>query len=375
MLDGQQEEVRLSRWPPTSRRRPAVRRRRPRDAAAARSRRGRAGSPRTCSSRRYCVLFLGFVPLPAVYGIWISLHDYDFLLPRQPWVGLQQLHRPVHSRRSRDAQRVLAQHGGHRASSRSCSVPFLVVLPLGVAMLLNRRVPGPHVLPGGVLRAVRAGRGRRRRAVPVPARPQHRRRSTTTCTRSASRATSRGPPQLPWAWISLVAMTVWWTLGFNAIIYLAGLQDISPELYEAADGRRRHGVAAVPQRHHARAAAGAAVRAHHHDPGLVGQHVRSGVPRHPRARPAQRDPDGDHVHRPGCGLRRVPAWVRRRRWATSSCSSCCSSACINFRLFRQTGGVMTATASTRPHVGTVARQRGTPRPAAPADCARRCCSG
>jgi len=30
-------------------------------------------------------------------------------------------------------------------------------------------------------------------------------------------------------------MTVWWTLGFNAIIYLAGLQDISPELYEAAE--------------------------------------------------------------------------------------------------------------------------------------------
>ena len=28
---------------------------------------------------------------------------------------------------------------------------------------------------------------------------------------------------------------MWWTLGFNAVIYLAGLQDISPELYEAAE--------------------------------------------------------------------------------------------------------------------------------------------
>ena len=27
---------------------------------------------------------------------------------------------------------------------------------------------------------------------------------------------------------------MWWTLGFNAVIYLAGLQDIAPELYEAA---------------------------------------------------------------------------------------------------------------------------------------------
>ena len=36
-------------------------------------------------------------------------------------------------------------------------------------------------------------------------------------------------------------MTVWWTLGFNAVIYLAGLQDIPRELYDAAkvDGANR----------------------------------------------------------------------------------------------------------------------------------------
>ena len=39
----------------------------------------------------------------------------------------------------------------------------------------------------------------------------------------------------PWAWISLVGVTVWWTIGFNAIIYLAGLADIPAEQYEAAD--------------------------------------------------------------------------------------------------------------------------------------------
>jgi multiple sugar transport system permease protein len=46
---------------------------------------------------------------------------------------------------------------------------------------------------------------------------------------------------LPWAWVSLVGVTVWWTLGFNAVIYLAGLQDIDPELYNAAkvDGANR----------------------------------------------------------------------------------------------------------------------------------------
>lgn len=37
-----------------------------------------------------------------------------------------------------------------------------------------------------------------------------------------------------WAMTSIVITTVWWTLGFNFVLYLAGLQDIPRELYEAA---------------------------------------------------------------------------------------------------------------------------------------------
>ena len=33
---------------------------------------------------------------------------------------------------------------------------------------------------------------------------------------------------------SLAITTVWWTLGFNFVLYLAGLQEIPRELYEAA---------------------------------------------------------------------------------------------------------------------------------------------
>src|SRR3954451_10947265 len=36
------------------------------------------------------------------------------------------------------------------------------------------------------------------------------------------------------AMISVVIATVWWTMGFNFVLFLAGLQEISPELYEAA---------------------------------------------------------------------------------------------------------------------------------------------
>jgi multiple sugar transport system permease protein len=36
------------------------------------------------------------------------------------------------------------------------------------------------------------------------------------------------------AWFSVVLLTVWWTFGFNFILYTAAIQDIPEELYEAA---------------------------------------------------------------------------------------------------------------------------------------------
>lgn len=49
-----------------------------------------------------------------------------------------------------------------------------------------------------------------------------------------------GLPDIQWqtsgaaAFASVVLMTLWWRMGFNMLIYLAGLQSIGPELYEAA---------------------------------------------------------------------------------------------------------------------------------------------
>jgi multiple sugar transport system permease protein len=39
---------------------------------------------------------------------------------------------------------------------------------------------------------------------------------------------------VPVAWVSIVGVTVWWTLGFNCAIYLAALQEVPRSLYEAA---------------------------------------------------------------------------------------------------------------------------------------------
>jgi multiple sugar transport system permease protein len=180
----------------------------------------------------FLVLFISFVAVPAAFGIWISLHDWDFLLPGKPFVGLQNYRDLV------DSSSVQYEAFWHSMRATGifvlASVPFLVVLPLLLAILLNRRFPGrtffravffaPFVLGVAVVGLMWAylldpqfglvngllG------AVGLP--------DDTPWTTSQ-----------PWAWVSLVGVTVWWTIGFNAVIYLAGLADIPAEHYEAAD--------------------------------------------------------------------------------------------------------------------------------------------
>ncbi len=40
--------------------------------------------------------------------------------------------------------------------------------------------------------------------------------------------------QLPYAWYSLIAMSIWWTIGTNMVIYQAALNGVSKDLYESA---------------------------------------------------------------------------------------------------------------------------------------------
>jgi multiple sugar transport system permease protein len=179
----------------------------------------------------YLVLFLLFVVGPALFGLWMSLHDWDFQLPGKPFVGLQN-YKDLFDPLSATAEPFWH---GMRATGifTVASVPFLVGLPLALAVLLNRKFPGrtffravyfaPFVLGVAVV-------GLMFRYI----------LDTSFGILNAFLGIV-GIPEIgwtndqPWAWIALVGVTVWWTIGFNAVIYLAGLQDIPAEQYEAAE--------------------------------------------------------------------------------------------------------------------------------------------
>ncbi|CAA9459322.1 MAG: ABC transporter, permease protein 1 (cluster 1, maltose/g3p/polyamine/iron) [uncultured Rubrobacteraceae bacterium] len=186
----------------------------------------------------YLVLFVVFVLVPAVFGIWISLHNWDYLLPGKPWVGLENyldLFTPNSANSTPFWNSMEAT-----AKFTLFSVPPLVVIPLLVALILNQSFRGrnffravyfaPYVLGVAVI-------GILWRFILDP------NNGLLNYYLGALGLPDSIPwtTSLPWGWVALVGPTVWWTMGFNAVIYLTGLQDVDPALYDAAkvDGANR----------------------------------------------------------------------------------------------------------------------------------------
>ena len=186
----------------------------------------------------YLVLFVAFVLAPIAYGLYIRLHRYDFTLPNEPFVGLENytdLFTPG-SITFEPCWRAMRA----TAIFTAFSVPLLLVVPLLIALVMNTKFPGrnlfralyfaPYVLGVAVVAILwryllDANIGLVNYYLGLLGLPDDTAWTTST----------------PAAWFALVGVTVWWTLGFNAVIYLAGLQNIPKELYEAAemDGANR----------------------------------------------------------------------------------------------------------------------------------------
>lgn len=191
----------------------------------------------------YILLLTAFVLVPAILGVWISLHDWDFLLPYKPFVGAQNYINLF------DPNSIVFGDFWNGMKNTAiftvASVPFLVLVPFLVALLLNRRFPArtfframifaPFVLGIAVVGVL------------------FKYLLDTQFGLINAFLGSIGISAVPWlqtqpaAWVALVGLTVWWTMGFNTVIYLAGLQSLPEEQYEAADldgagawGKLRH---------------------------------------------------------------------------------------------------------------------------------------
>ncbi len=180
----------------------------------------------------HLIFFIVFLGYPFFDGLYISLFRYDYLQPSgNAFIGLQN-YINIFTRGTVEFQEFWNSLW-NTVQFVIYSVPLLVVIPLLLALLLNQKLPGrnafraiyfaPWVLSvavvgllwfwifqsqGGLINYYLA---------------------------AWHLATPQWLSTLPWAWVSIVVATIWWTMGFNMIIYLAALQDIPVEMNEAAN--------------------------------------------------------------------------------------------------------------------------------------------
>jgi multiple sugar transport system permease protein len=200
-----------------------------RSRAAERTRTRRARDPRKGGAALlftapFFVLFVLFLFWPVLSALRTSLFD-DSLVGGADWAGLQNYRELLEDPNFWAAM-------WHTAFFTLLSVPPLVVLPFAMALLVSRvrrlqwlfRLAffAPYVLPVSVVVLIwnwlyQPGFGL-----------------------INSYLVSLGFAEVNWlgqpgvAMVAAVIATVWWTLGFNFVLYLAGLQEIPRELYEAA---------------------------------------------------------------------------------------------------------------------------------------------
>jgi multiple sugar transport system permease protein len=180
------------------------------------------------------VIFLAFIVWPFIFGVWVSLQDFDLFADRRgipsPFVGLENyldLIDPTSLRFERFWQTLW-----NTVLFVLISTPTLVIISLALANLLNARFRGRNLFRGiyfapwtlsvavvglvwwWIFQSQGGLLGNMLEAIGID---------------SPGWLTTQ-----PWAWLTILIATIWWTIGFNTIILLAGMQAISADLYEAA---------------------------------------------------------------------------------------------------------------------------------------------
>jgi putative chitobiose transport system permease protein len=191
------------------------------------------------------LLILGLtVFLPAMQAFYLSFTRYEYDLTQPPqWIGLANFKRLF-------GDRVFWKTLQNTVIYLIGVVPILVIVPLAIAILVNQKLRGINwfraafytpvvistVVAGIAWRWLYAENGLLNQVIT----------SIFSLKEGIGWLTS---PQL--ALFSVMAVTVWKGLGYYMVIYLAGLQAIPADLYEAAaidgsDGISRHWDITVP---------------------------------------------------------------------------------------------------------------------------------
>ncbi|MEZ0536820.1 carbohydrate ABC transporter permease [Caldicellulosiruptoraceae bacterium PP1] len=171
------------------------------------------------------ILFLIFLIYPTFYGLYISFFKWDFMTEPK-FVGFKN-YMDLFNKETIDYSEFWSSLW-HTIEFVIFSVPLLIAVAFILALLLNEKIPFKNFFRTIFYMPV---------ALSV----------STICLIWMWVFDSNAGilnyyfgiktpwlSDLPYAWIALVIMTIWWTIGNNMVIFLAGLQDVPEEYYEAS---------------------------------------------------------------------------------------------------------------------------------------------
>lgn len=174
----------------------------------------------------FLVLYILFLIGPVLVGIVISLFNTTTVTPGLgAWVGLSNYGEVL-------ASPDFWASMWHSTFFAVLTTPILVILPLLFAIFASRITHNrwffrlaffaPYVVPSSAVCLIFG-------FMYTP--------ETGLITQAFTWVGLPAPNFLgstPGAWLAVVVLTVWWTFGFNFILYTAAIQDVSEEMYEAA---------------------------------------------------------------------------------------------------------------------------------------------
>ena len=178
----------------------------------------------------HLLFFAAFLGWPFIYGVYISLFRFDFLRPdNRPFVGLRNyinLFDPESVQFDKFWNSL-----GNTLEFIAWSVLPLVGIALILAVLLNRNYPGrgvfrtiffaPYTLSVTVASVLWWWIFQQTGIV-------------NQVLQMIGLKSINWLGDLPGAWVAITIATIWWTIGFNTVIFLTALQEIPKSLYEAA---------------------------------------------------------------------------------------------------------------------------------------------
>lgn len=176
----------------------------------------------------HIVLFTVFIFIPSVYGVYASFTQWD-LITDPVWVGFENYKTILFDREStfnyqffNGLKNTLIFVG--------LSVPLMIVVPLAIAVSLEHK----HVKLKGLFQAILYIPGLISISAAVLIWSLIFNKQLGVVNNLFGSETVWAANQ-PYAWITIVIITLWGGIGGNMVIYRASINGVSKELYESAE--------------------------------------------------------------------------------------------------------------------------------------------